>query len=111
MVVLGELRVLDTADALAKGFNERRLSRLAVIGVVSGFEAVEDEHRRDHVLNAVITIRKVLHGLELLVDNPDAGLVCPVDDTLDVFGALAHGLELLVQALGSLDSSLRVELG
>jgi hypothetical protein len=59
----------------------------------------------------VVTVRKVLHGLELLVNDTDAGLVCPVDNALDIFGALAHGLELLVQALGSLDSSLRVELG
>jgi hypothetical protein len=59
----------------------------------------------------VVTVRKVLHGLELLVDDPDAGLVCPVDDTLNVCSALAHILELLVQALGSFDSSLRVELG
>jgi hypothetical protein len=62
-------------------------------------------------LNAVVTVRKVLHRLELLVDDPDAGLVCPVDDTFNVFGALAHSLELLVQALGGFDCGLRVELG
>ena len=47
-------------------------------------------------LNAVVTVGKVLHGLELLVDDTDAGLVCSVDNTLNVFGGLAHGLELLV---------------
>jgi hypothetical protein len=34
-----------------------------------------------------------------------------VDDVLDVLGGLAHGLELLVQALSSLDGGLGVELG
>jgi hypothetical protein len=62
-------------------------------------------------LDAVVTISKVLHGLELLVDDTNAGLVCPVDNTLDVLGCLSHGLKLLVQALGSLDGSLRMELG
>jgi uncharacterized protein YjaG (DUF416 family) len=61
-------------------------------------------------LDAVVTVSKVLHGLELLVDDANAGLVCAVDNTLDVLGALAHGLELLVQALSSLNSGLRVEL-
>ena len=62
-------------------------------------------------LDAVVTIGKVLHGLELFVDDPNAGLVCPIDHTLDVLGGLSHGLELLVQALGSFDGSLRMELG
>jgi hypothetical protein len=62
-------------------------------------------------LDAVVTVGKVLHGLELLVDDADAGLVCSVHDTLDVCGGLAHSLQLLVQALGSLDGRLRVELG
>lgn len=59
----------------------------------------------------MITISKVLHGLELFVDDADASLVCPVDDTLDIRGGLAKLLELLVQALGSLDGGLGVELG
>jgi hypothetical protein len=62
-------------------------------------------------LYTVVTVRKVLHRLELLVNDTDASLVCPVDDTLDIFGTLAHSLELLVQALGSFDCGLRVELG
>ena len=59
----------------------------------------------------MISISKVLHGLELLVNDTDTGFVCPVDDTLDVFGALAHRLKLLVEALGGLDCGLRVEFG
>jgi hypothetical protein len=58
----------------------------------------------------VITICKVLHGLELLIDDPNAGLVCSVYDTLDVFGRLAHCLKLLVEALGGFDGGLGVEL-
>jgi hypothetical protein len=44
MIIRGELRVLDTADALAEGLNELGGCGFAVIGVVGGFEAVEDEH-------------------------------------------------------------------
>ena len=111
VVVLGELWVLNTADLLTQGLDEGGLSGLAVIGVVAGFEAVEYEHSGNHVLHAVVTIGEVLHGLELLVDDADAGLVGAVDDVLNVLGRLAHGLELLVQALSGLDGSLGVELG
>lgn len=62
-------------------------------------------------LYAMVTVSKVLHGLELLVDDADAGLVCPVDDALDVLSRLAHRLQLLVQLLGRLHGGLRVELG
>ena len=47
-------------------------------------------------LNAVVTVGEVLHGLELLVDDADAGLVSSIDDALNVLGGLAKGLELLV---------------
>lgn len=62
-------------------------------------------------LNTVVTVGKVVHLLELLVDDPDAGLVGAVGDLLDVLGALAHLSELLVDDLGGLDGGLRVELG
>lgn len=57
----------------------------------------------------MVTVSEVVHGFELLVDDPDAGLVCSVHDALDVFRRLAQCGKLLVQALSSLDSSLRVE--
>ena len=44
VVVLGELWVLDAADALAEGLDELGGGGFAVVGVVGGFEAVEDEH-------------------------------------------------------------------
>jgi hypothetical protein len=59
----------------------------------------------------VITVGKVLHGLELLVNNADTGLMRTINDTLNICGRLAHRLQFLVQALGSLDSGLRVEFG
>lgn len=59
----------------------------------------------------MITVSKVLHGLELLIDDTNAGLVCAVYDAFNVFGALAHCLQLLVQALGSFNCGLGVELG
>lgn len=62
-------------------------------------------------LNAVVTVGKVVQGLELLVDDADAGLVSAVGDLLDVLGALAHGCEFLVDNVSGLDGGLRVELG
>lgn len=62
-------------------------------------------------LNTVVTVGKVVHLLELLVNDPDARLVGAVGDLLDVLGALAHLSELLVNDLGGLDGGLRVELG
>lgn len=111
VVVLGELWVLHTLDLLAEGFDERRLSGLAAISVVVRGQATEHEHGGSHVLDAVITIGVVVHGLELLVDDANASLVCAVGDGFDVFGALAHLLELVVETLGGLDGGLRVEFG
>jgi hypothetical protein len=62
-------------------------------------------------LHAVVTVSKVLHWLELLVDDTNASLMSAVYNTLNIFGTLAHCLQLLVQALGGLDGGLRVELG
>lgn len=40
-------------------------------------------------LNAVIPISKIVHGLELLIDNPNTGFVCANGDVFDVFCRLA----------------------
>jgi hypothetical protein len=111
MVVLGVLGVLDALDLLAEALDELRGGGLAAVGVVGGLEAAEDEHDGAHVLDAVITVGEVVHGLELLVDDADASLVRAAGDGLDVGGGLAHGLELVIDLLGSLDSGLGVELG
>lgn len=58
----------------------------------------------------MVTVSKVVHGLELLVDNADASLVGAVGDLLDVFGGLAKLSELLVDDLRTFNGSLRVEL-
>jgi hypothetical protein len=59
----------------------------------------------------VVTVGKVVHGLELLVDDADASLVRAAGDALDVGGRLALALEQVVDLLGSLDGGLRVEFG
>jgi hypothetical protein len=69
------------------------------------------EHSLHTYLNAVVTVGKVVHRLELLVDNPNASLVGPVNNAFNVFGGLAKGLQLNVKLLGGLNGSLRVELG
>lgn len=59
----------------------------------------------------MVTVRKVVHSLELLVNDANARLVGAVGNLLDILGALAQGLELLVDNLGSFNGGLRVEFG
>lgn len=57
----------------------------------------------------MVTVREVVHRLELLVNDANASFVGAVGDFLDILGALAQGRELLVDVLGSFDRCLRVE--
>jgi hypothetical protein len=59
----------------------------------------------------VVAIGEVVHGLELLVDDADAGLVRPTCDSFDVGCRLAQGLELVVDLLRGLDGGLRMKFG
>lgn len=111
VVVLGVLGVLDTLDLLAQGLDQGRGGGLTTIGVVGGLEAAKDEHGGAHVLDAVVTVGKVVHGLELLVNDADASLVGSAGDGLDISGRLALGLEDVVDLLRGLDGGLGVELG
>jgi hypothetical protein len=62
-------------------------------------------------LDAVVAVGEVIHCLELLVDDADAGFVGAVGDFLDVCGSLAQGGELRVDDLGGFDGGLGVEFG
>jgi hypothetical protein len=62
-------------------------------------------------LNAVVTVSKVVHGLELLVDDANASFVGAVGNILDVLGGFAQRSKLLVDDLSALNGSLGVELG
>lgn len=110
MVILGVLRILNTLDLLTERLDERRGGSLTTVSVVGGLETAEDEHSGAHVLDAVVTVGKVVHGLELLVDNADTSLVGSASDGLDVSSRLALRLEDVVNLLRSLDGSLGVEL-
>jgi hypothetical protein len=59
----------------------------------------------------VITVGKVVHGLELFVDDANAGFVSAAGDVLDVSCGLALLLELVVDSLCGLNGSLGVEFG
>lgn len=73
---------------------------------------LESTRREENAnLNAVIPISKVVHRLELLIDNPNTGFVCANGDVLDVFCRLALLLQLGVDMLGGFDGGLRMELG
>jgi hypothetical protein len=60
-------------------------------------------------LDAVIAIGEVVHWLELFVDDADACFVGSAGDGFDVGCGFAFVLESLVDVLGGLDGSLRVE--
>lgn len=59
----------------------------------------------------MVSVGKVVHGLELLVDDTDASFVCATGDFLNVLGRFAHIFQLMVNVFRGLDGSLRVELG
>lgn len=59
----------------------------------------------------MVTVGKVVHGLELFVDNTDTGFVGADGDILDILHGLAHLGEGSVHVLGGLNGSLRVEFG
>ena len=111
MVVLGELWVLNTLNLLSQALDQWGGSSLAAISVVGSLQASVDKHDRSHVLDAVITVSKVVHWLELLVNDADAGLVGAARDMLNVLSRLAHGNQLLADFLGGLNGGLGVELG
>lgn len=58
----------------------------------------------------MVAVSKVVHGLELLVNNPDASFVGPVRHILDIFSGLTHLPQLDIDALSSLNGSLGMEL-
>lgn len=62
-------------------------------------------------LDAVITVRKVVHGLELFVDDTDAGFMGADFDVFDIFNGLAHLGQSCVYVLSRLNGSLRVKFG
>jgi len=111
VVIGGELWVLDTLDLLTEGLNERRGSGLTSISVVGGLKTSVDEHDRGHILDAVIAIGKVIHGLELFVDNSNAGFVGAAGNFLDIGGGFTHILKLVVNGLCGFDGGLGVEFG
>jgi hypothetical protein len=84
---------------------------VATMYLIKVSKASEVEFELKTYLNTVVTVRKVVHSLELLVDNPDASLMSPVGNLLDVLGALAHSCQLPVDNLRALNGGLRVELG
>lgn len=62
-------------------------------------------------LNAVISISKIVHGFELLVNNSNTGFVCSNGDVFDVFCRLSLLLQLGVDVLSGFDGGLRMKLG
>jgi len=111
VVVLGELWVLDALDLLAQGLDEWGGGSLAAIRVIGSFETSVNKHDGSHVLDAMVAVGEVVHGLELFVDDADAGFVCAAGDLLDICCGFAHICELLMNGLGGLDGGLGVELG
>lgn len=109
VVGLCEFGILDAGDAPSQGFDEWGGCGVAAVGVVGGFEPVVDEHRRHHVLHAVVAVGEVVHRFVLLVDDADAGFVGAADDGFNVGGGFASCFQLGVDFLGGFDGGLGVE--
>jgi hypothetical protein len=59
----------------------------------------------------VVTISKVVHRLELFIDNSNTGFVGSAGDFLDICCGFSLVGKLLVDSLGGFDSSLGMEFG
>lgn len=66
---------------------------------------------RTAYLDAMVAIREVVHGLELLIYDPDTGFVRSDGDVFDVFGRFASLFQLSMNMFRGFDGGLRVELG
>ena len=62
--------------------------------------------RTEIYLNAVISVRKIIHGLVSLVDDAYACFVSADGDLLDVLGRFASFFELCMDNFGSLNGRL-----
>ena len=111
MVILGELWVLNTLDAFPQVLDKWGCCGFTTIRVVSSLQPVENQHDSNHVLNAMISVGKVIHGFELFVNNSNASLMCSACDFLNVLCALAHVCQHLVDFLRTFDGGLGVEFG
>ena len=60
-------------------------------------------------LDAVVAVGKVIHGLVLFVDDPDASFVGADGDGFDIFGGFASPQQFFVDVFCSFDGGLRVE--
>lgn len=106
-----EFRIFFARCACSYPFHQLGCSGFRAIGVIGSVEPVEDEHGRDHVLDAVVAVGEVVHGFVLFVDDPDAGFVGADHDGFDVFCCLAFLLKTGVDLFGGFDGGLGVELG
>ncbi len=111
MVIRSELLILDTLNLLSQRLNKWRSSSLSTISVVRGLKTAIDKLDSSHVLKAVIAISKVVHRLELLIDNTDTSLMGTALDMLDILSRLPHINELLADSGRGLNGGLGVELG
>jgi len=107
----GEFGVFFTGGCRPYSFHKFGCSSFGAVGVVGSMKAVEDEHGGDHVLDAVVSVGEVVHGLVLLVDDADAGFMCADDNGFDIFCCLTPLLESGVNLFRSFDGGLGVEFG
>lgn len=59
----------------------------------------------------MVTVREVVHGFELFVDDTYASFMRTDFDVFDILNGLVHLGQSCVYVLGGLDRSLRVEFG
>ncbi len=111
MVRTRKFRILDTCNLLPQRFHQLRCCRGTTIEVICRLEVAEDKHHSAHILDAVVAVGEVGHGLELLVDDADAGFVGADGDGFDVGGGFGDGFECVVYLGGGFDGSLGVEFG
>jgi hypothetical protein len=108
VVINRELLLVDASDLSAKCVNARIGG--SSVGVRLGCEPAEDERVRNHVINVVVAVRKVVQRA-LLVDDAHGSFLSTNSDALDIVRRLSHFFQLGIENVSSLDGGLRMELG
>ena len=105
-VLAGVARLLDHFHLLAQLVDDG-VRLVESVLVVLGHQIAERQRHGRHVLQAMVTVGRIVERAAL-ADDADGGLVGVNDDAVDLVKAILHQR---VQAYGSLGGSLGMELG
>ena len=108
VIIGGEGRIFETGDFFAQGVDARVPGN--IIFVITGGQTAKNKGNRDHVLDAVVPVCRVIQGA-LLIDDPQAGLMGSYGDLFNICGGFTGSCHGDAQAQRCLNRALGMKLG